>query len=143
MDSLVEVKVIYKRLYGIDKDETMCRKDIEESLGGCVATFQKFEQSRYNEVTGKQVLTNDFQIIDKGRKMFSDIGFGYEKWVLTDEINKAIVYFQMRHVIEHNDGIINDEYLSKTDDPSYEISQRIVVKKDDIYDLSAILRKIR
>lgn len=141
--SLPRVKELYCELYDMDKAETMCRSMIEESLGDCVSAFQKFAERRYVEITGKSVRVNDFQIIDKGSNHFlSAVGYGYERWLSEYELRTLKLYFQRRHLFEHNNGMVDEQYLSKTGDKNYSIGQRLIIRKTEIREVLNILKKL-
>ena len=143
LDSIDQMKVLLGEMYGNDKADTMCRSMIEGSLGDCVSAFQKFAERRYSEITGKNARVNDFQIIDKGSKLFSDaIGYGYEKWLTDAEVKMLKLYFQRRHLFEHNNGMVDEQYLAKTNDNSYSVGQRLVIRKDEIEAVLSVLKKL-
>ena len=141
--SLPRVKELYCELFDMDKAETMCRSMIEESLGDCVSAFQKFAEQRYAEITRKSVRVNDFQVIDRGSNHFQRaVGYGYEKWLSEYELHTLKLYFQRRHLFEHNNGMVDAQYLSKTGDKNYSIGQRLIIKKTEIREVLNILNKL-
>ena len=46
--------------------------------------------------------------------------------------------FQRRHLLEHNNGLVDQRYLDKTNDQGYEIGERIVVRADEVRKLQSI-----
>ena len=52
------------------------------------------------------------------------------------------MFFQRRHLIEHNNGMVDQKYVDKSGDNSYVIGQRLVVKESDAYALLAIIKKL-
>lgn len=46
--------------------------------------------------------------------------------------------FQRRHLLEHNNGLVDQRYLDKTNDLGYKIDERIVVRVDDVRKLQSI-----
>jgi hypothetical protein len=50
--------------------------------------------------------------------------------------------FQRRHLLEHNNGMVDQTYLDKSLDTSYSIGQRIVVKRPDANALLDVIRKL-
>ena len=36
------------------------------------------------------------------------------------------VYYQRRHLLIHTNGIVDEEYLNKTNDSNYKVGERIV-----------------
>ena len=141
--SLPKMKQMYTTSYGRDKAETMCRSLLEISIGDIVSAFQKFASCHYDKLTGKTCRVNDFQIVDKGSQLFNDaIGKGYNEWLSADELRTMNLLFQRRHLIEHNNGMINQRYIDKSCDNSYAVGQRLVVKESDPTTLLAIIKKL-
>ena len=52
------------------------------------------------------------------------------------------LYFQKRHILEHNNGIIDEKYIEKSNDTTYAIGQRVIIKIEDAYELLNIIRKL-
>ena len=143
LKSLPEMKQLLTESYGRDKAETMCRGLLESSLGDIVSAFQKFASCHYDKLTGEISRVNDFQIIEKGSQLFKDAaGKGYEEWLSDQELHDMNMLFQRRHLIEHNNGMVDQKYVDKSGDHSYVIGQRLVVKENDAYALLAIIKKL-
>ena len=143
MKSLPEMKQLLTESYGRDKAETMCRGLLESSLGDIVSSFQKFASCHYDKLTGEISRVNDFQIVEKGSQLFKDAtGKGYEEWLSDKELHDMNMFFQRRHLIEHNNGMVDQKYVDKSGDNSYVIGQRLVVKESDAYALLAIIKKL-
>lgn len=143
LKSLPEMKQLLTESYGRDKAETMCRGLLESSLGDIVSAFQKFASCHYDKLTGEISRVNDFQIVEKGSQLFKDAaGKGYEEWLSDKELHDMNMFFQRRHLIEHNNGMVDQKYVDKSGDNSYVIGQRLVVKESDAYALLAIIKKL-
>ncbi len=141
--SLSEMKQMLTASYGRDKAETMCRGLLESSIGDIVSAFQKFAACQYDKLTGKTSRINDFQIVEKGSQLFKDItGKGYEEWLSEKELHEMNMLFQRRHLIEHNNGMVDQRYIDKSGDSSYVVGQRLVVKESDALTLLAIIKKL-
>ena len=143
LKSLPEMKQLLTESYGRDKAETMCRGLLESTLGDIVSSFQKFASCHYDKLTGEISRVNDFQIVEKGSQLFKDAtGKGYEEWLSDKELHDMNMFFQRRHLIEHNNGMVDQKYVDKSGDNSYVIGQRLVVKESDAYALLAIIKKL-
>ena len=51
-----------------------------------------------------------------------------EVFVSQDEIAEINMLFQQRHIIEHNNGLIDDRYIQNSGDKSYRVGQRAIIK---------------
>ena len=143
IQSLDDMKATLTAQFGRDTAETMCRSMLENSFGQVVSAFQKFAQCKFKELSGVEKRVNDFQMVDKGSKYFRDeTGSGYEAFLSPNEIDSMKLYFQRRHIIEHNTGIVDQQYIDKTGDTDYSVGQRIVVKTSEALELIAIIKKL-
>ena len=143
LESLHEMKTMLTDKYNADSAETMCRSLLESSIGDMVSAFQKFASCKYEELSRKNSRVNDFQIVEKGSQLFEEeTGKKYDDWLTTRELGFMKLMFQRRHLLEHNNGMIDQRYLDKSGDTSYSLGQRIIVKEADAYSLLAIMRKL-
>lgn len=143
LSSLGDMKQMLTASYGRDKAETMCRGMLENTIGEIVSAFQKFASCHYDKLTGKTSRVNDFQIVDKGSQLFRDaIGKGYDEWLTASELRYMNMLFQRRHLIEHNNGMVDQKYIDKSGDNSYAVGQRLVVKENDALALLTIIKKL-
>ena len=58
------------------------------------------------------------------------------------ELSELNVVFQKRHLLAHNEGIVDENYLKKSRDTSYRLNQRIVISERNIEDLLTCLEKL-
>ena len=122
---------------------TQAESMLESSIGDMVSAFQKFASCKYDELSEKTSRVNDFQIVDKGSKLFEEeTGKKYSDWLSAGELAFMELMFQRRHILEHNNGMVDQQYLNKSGDTSYSLGQRIIVKEVDAHSLLAILRKL-
>ena len=52
------------------------------------------------------------------------------------------VLFQKRHLFEHNNGMVDQQYLDKTGDTEYVVGQRLVMREADTKELIRLLKKL-
>lgn len=144
IESIDDIHSTFEKSYGNDKAESMCRSMIEGTLGDIVSAFQKYAEEIYKQIMPtKKVRVNDFQIIEKGGNLFKEaIGNGYEAWLSQDEIAEINMLFQQRHIIEHNNGLIDDRYIQNSGDKSYRVGQRVIIKNKDAMRLLNLVRKL-
>lgn len=143
LKSMGEMKEIFASSYGRDKAETMCREMLESTIGDIVSAFQKVASCQYDNLTGKTSRVNDFQMVDKGSRLFEEAtGKAYSEWLSDTELSNMNMLFQRRHLIEHNNGMVDQKYIEKSGDHSYAVGQRLVVKESDAHALLSIIRKL-
>ena len=143
LESFQEIKKTMEVKSSKDVAETMCRNMLEHSIGNIVSAFQKFASCKYEELTKQPPRVNDFQILKKGSELFENAtGKKYNEFLSDSELHFMSVMFQRRHILEHNNGMIDQKYLDNSHDTSYSIGQRVVVKKTEVYRLLEIVRKL-
>jgi hypothetical protein len=143
VDSLPEMEEMLTKSYGKDKAVSMCRSMLEGSLGDVVSAFQKFAEMKYKSVSGKDAKVNDFQIVEKGSRLFKEAcGKGYDCWLSADELVNMNLMFQRRHIYEHNGGIVDEKYVEKSGDSSYKVGQRLVIHNREVKGFITIIKKL-
>ena len=128
--------------FGKDFTEDLYRDLIEKSLMSIVSSFQKLASDKYEEINGKLDGLNDFQNILKGSELFNQFGYDYKKWLNDEELNQLNIFFQQRHLIVHTNGIVNENYITKSGDTSYSIGERLVIKEPDVLRFLSIVKKL-
>ena len=70
------------------------------------------------------------------------IGKGYGDWLGPAELKRLKILYQKRHILAHNDGLVDAQYIRKSGDDMYKDGQRIVVSERDISELLTYLDKL-
>ena len=139
LDALPAEKKVFEEFGGVDFARDQIRHLIERSVGDIISTFQSFALRLYEDLGGHGAKPNDFQILAKGSALFESLtGKAYSEWVTTDQLKFMNLMFQRRHLLEHNNGLVDPRYLDKTNDLGYKIGERIVVRVDDVRKLQSI-----
>lgn len=144
LNSQEEMYSVFSKIYDNDKATIMCQKLLESSLGDIVSAFQYFA---YELFKTKMLLVkfqpNDFQKVDVGDQLFNkNYGIQYTNYITVSEKEKMNKYFNQRHVIEHLNGIVDEKYISNSQDTNYKIGQRLVIKTKDVKELLKIINKL-
>lgn len=143
IDSLDDLEEHLSEKVGKDAAKDMASKMLEDCLGNIVSAFQKYAELLYSQISENSVRVNDFQIVEKGSNLFLQAcGKGYDAWLSQYELKRMIIFFQRRHILEHNAGIVDGRYIEKSGDTSYSVGQRLVLKKNEVRELLAIVRKL-
>ena len=143
IESLPEMETFLIETQGRDKAKTICRSMLESSLGEIISTFQKFAELRYRAISPKTIRVNDFQIVDKGSRLFEEAtGANYSDWISETDLFFMNLMFQRRHVMVHNGGLVDDQYIQKSLDTSYAIGQRLVIREDDVIKLIRVIETL-
>lgn len=143
IDSLDYLEKSLAEKVGKDAAKDMASKMLEDCLGNIVSAFQKYAELLYSQISKNSVKVNDFQIVEKGSDLFLQAcGKGYDEWLSQYELNRMILFFQRRHILEHNAGIVDERYINMSGDTSYQVGQHIVLKKNEVSELLEIVRKL-
>ncbi|WP_203249294.1 hypothetical protein [Sporosarcina beigongshangi] len=143
LNSLNEMQELLEKIHDKDIATNMIQNLTETSLKDVISAYQKFAMESFNKGCSKKVRPNDFQIVDKGSGLFTKYyGIGYEEWLTIDEIDYMNVMFQRRHILEHNNGIVDERYLKNSNDTTYRVGQRVVCKKGHVVKLLEIIKKL-
>lgn len=144
MSSADVVREAIERASGKDAAAIAAKSMMESCLPDGVVAFQKFAEALYIKLPGVRPASfNAFQRLRDGSALWKDaVGYGYEDWLLPDELSRLTILFQRRHLLAHSEGIVDAKYISNTNDSRYREGQRIVVAEQDIEDLRRILAKL-
>lgn len=140
-DSIPIVKQALTQGVGKDDAELTCRSLLETCISDGVVAFQKYCEGLYAPFGTAPF--NAFQRLDQGSQLWeAAIQKSYDYWLTDTELEKLKVLYQKRHILTHNEGIVDSRYLKKSSDTSYKEGQRIVVSERDIDDLINCLNKL-
>lgn len=144
MSSTEIVREAIERASGKDAAAIAAKSMLESCLPDGVVAFQKLGEALYSKLPGARPASfNAFQRLRDGSELWKEaVGYGYEDWLLPDELSRLSILFQRRHLLAHSEGMVDAKYLSNTNDPNYREGQRIVVAEQDIEDLRRILAKL-
>lgn len=127
-----------------DGAETTCQSLIESSVSDLVVALQRLCECVYPQLPNAQPLKkNVFQRLDDSNILWKQVcGKDYKDWLTTNEYSLLVKCFQQRHILQHKDGIIDNDYILKSGDTLYCVGQRLVVKESDISTYSSIISKL-
>lgn len=120
------------------------RDIIEGSVCDTVSSFQYFcEKLKLDKFNNYQVRRNMFQNLNEGSDFFKLVlGFSYAELIGATDVNFLSLMFNQRHLLEHRQGIVDEHYILKTNDTSYKIGQRILVKSSQALEMNTKIKKL-
>ena len=126
---------------GVDDAELIHRSVLETCISDGVVAFQKYCDGLYTDYGQPPI--NAFQRLDQGSQLWREaIGKEYTEWVTDEEFRLLRILYQRRHLLSHNEGIVDDKYLEESGDIEYKVGQRIIVSPENISDLLSILERL-
>lgn len=140
-DSVGIVKQAITETAGKDEAELTCRSLIETCISDGVVAFQKYCEGMY-DIFGKAPF-NAFQRLEQASELWGKaVQKGFDEWLSKDEINLLRILYQKRHLLAHNEGIVDEKYIHKSGDNKYKEGQRLVISAFDVENLLVCLEKL-
>ena len=117
----------------LDRDQAadLGRGITENAMVKLVTAFQRYAEATYDALPDPKAAPgfNAFQRLADGSSLFlGAAGRGYDTILSATELAELGRYFQQRHTLVHDDGIVNQRYIDRSGDASYRVGQRLVIK---------------
>lgn len=144
INSLDTIRLALKKSVGPDQAEISCRSITESCIQDAIVALQRLSEELYKKAVNEtEAPFNAFQRIKQSSELWKTLyNKGYEDWLSKEELFNLNVLYNKRHLLAHREGIVDDKYLKSTNDTSYKVEQRIVIKKNDINELIRLVCKI-
>lgn len=121
---------------------------IWNALEDCVSTFdgygrefcRTFAYKSNNEEKAKNIRFQDLEKANQRVKSF--FGLDMSTSVSREDWQFVLTGFQKRHLISHNSGVIDEQYISKTGDSEAVLGRKILVTREEVADLSRIVEEL-
>jgi len=126
-----------------DKDsaEITCRSLRETCISDGVVAFQRLCEILF--VKFGQHPFNAFQRLSQGSQLWEQaIGIGYNHWLSESELTLLNKLYQKRHILAHNDGVVDEQYIQKSRDSAYIVGQKIIVSDAEILTMTKLLERL-
>jgi hypothetical protein len=131
-----------------DKDagENTARQILENGLVKLVASFQRFAEATFHTLPNAssfKVRKNLFQNLSDSTALWKNAtGNGYGDLLTPSEMAELSLFFQQRHLLAHREGIVDQDYIDKSADPSYTVGQKLVIKEAVVLRLAELVKKL-
>jgi hypothetical protein len=97
----------------------------------------------YEKKTGKVAKRNAFQKLYGGSDLWEAvIGVTYAKLCGDASLKKLQVYFQQRHLLAHQQGIVDQDYIDRSGDTTYQVGQRLAVRDSAVREFAELIEKL-
>lgn len=67
---------------------------------------------------------------------------GYEDLLTPAEMADLLRLFQQRHLLAHCEGIVDQDYITKSGDATYAAGQRLVIREEAVNRLAELVTKL-
>ncbi|WP_426119391.1 hypothetical protein [Pseudomonas sp. DSP3-2-2] len=128
---------------GPDEAEVMTRTLLEKAILDTVTSFQRLAEQLYEARTGKEPRRNAFQNIDAGSALWeAELGISYVQLLEADSLTQLRVYYQQRHLLAHQQGIVDNDYVTRSGDTTYEVRQRLLIKESAALEFADLVEQL-
>lgn len=109
-----------------------------------MTAFQRFAESLYDLCpNARAARRNAFQSLGEGSDLwFAAAGKRYSDYLDTAEMNLLSRAFQQRHLLAHTQGLIDQDYITRSGDSSYRPGQRLVLRQSAVREAVALIEKL-
>lgn len=130
----------------LDKDEAevLIRTLLEKGFQDAVMCFQRLnEQLRDQMSDPAPTRRNLFQSLDEGSQFWvKAVGQDFEMMIGSDRLSRLRRYFQQRHLLAHRQGIVDEDYIVRSEDTDYVLGQRLVLREADAMDMVELVNAL-
>lgn len=144
--AIPEIRVALTKANDENVAEDSIRHICENGLTKIVSSFQRYAEACFLELpnTGSfTVRQNLFQNLSESDAIWRQAtGTGYSDLLGRKEYDRLSLYFQQRHVFSHLDGIVDQQYIDRSNDQRFDVGQRLVVLESSVSDLANIIKKL-
>ena len=114
-------------------------KMIENSLEDCVSAFDGYAREHCSKIYNKI----SFQNIDDARgKLLTDRGVDLSEGLEERQWLFIVEQFQKRHLLAHKMGIIDQEYIKKTNSSPSLLGRKVSISESEVRELVKNLKEI-
>jgi hypothetical protein len=128
---------------GPDEAEVMIRTLLEKAIQDTVMSFQRLNEQLYERQCGKTARRNAFQNLDAGSDLWrAEIGHGYVDLIGQAKLDQLSVYFQQRHLLAHQQGIVDQDYINRSGDKTYAAGQRLIIRDLAVREFADLIEEL-
>jgi hypothetical protein len=127
-----------------DRAADLCRSILESCILDLVGALQRLSEQLYSRIPGAPAAPfNAFQRLNQSSNLWrAAIGEGFQEWLDPAELRTLSVYFQKRHLLAHQEGIVDAQYIQQSGDSCYREGQRIVVTPRDAAEMHELILRV-
>lgn len=127
-----------------DEAEVLIRTLLEKGFQDAVMCFQRLnEQVRGELADPPAARRNLFQNLDEGARFWREaVGRDFEAMIGADRLCRLRRYFQQRHLLAHQQGVVDADYVARCGDTSYAEGQRLVLNEVDALDFVSLVEAL-
>lgn len=127
-----------------DTAEGTVRLIVENALQNAVTAFQRYAEVLYARFpNASKPRRNAFQSVVEGSDLWrAASGKDYSDYLDPNELVAIKRGFQQRHLLAHTQGLVDQDYITRSGDSSYRPGQRIVVSEPGVRNVLNLIDKL-
>ncbi len=134
---------ILRNTLGPDEAEVMIRTLLEKAVQDTVMSFQRLNEQLYERQSGKTARRNAFQNLDAGSDLWkAAIGHAYVDLVGLAKLDQLRIFFQQRHLLAHQQGIVDQDYIDRSGDKTYAKGQRLLIRDSAVREFADLIEEL-
>ncbi len=126
--------------------EDSIRHICENGLVKIVSSFQRYAEICFHKLpnaTQYNVRRNLFQSLTESDNIWREAtATGYTDILNNAEYQTLTTYFQQRHLLAHQDGIVDQQYIDRANDRRFNVGQKLIITDSSVSDLAVIIEKL-
>jgi hypothetical protein len=132
----------------LDRDDAAIFRTqlLEGGLADLVTAFQHVAEvtfPRLPNAANVRLRRNVFQALTEGSTAWRDAGGrGFDAIMTVDELADMGKLFQQRHLLEHREGFVDQQYIDRSGDTEYAVGARIVIREASVRRLADLVEKL-
>ncbi len=143
IETLPSIRTVIEESAGRDVAEDSARHICENGLVKIVSSFQRFAEACFDALPNSSNFPrrrNLFQNLEESHQIWKDaIGRGYQDMLTPGQYDELNVYFQQRHLLAHQEGIVDQQYIDRAGDTRFAVGQRLVVTESSVLHLAELV----
>ncbi|MCE9612930.1 MAG: hypothetical protein K8T26_01550 [Lentisphaerae bacterium] len=143
---LQEIRTQLTVTVGKDSAENLVRDIREGCLKDLVGLFQHFSDLLFATLpyaSSHKLKRNTFQRLDEASTLWGQAtGKDFDSIISAPDFQRLKFFFQRRHLLEHRNGVVDQEYLDKSGDRSFSVGQRLVISDGDVAGMCDLVTRL-
>lgn len=128
---------------GPDEADVMTRTLLEKAILDTVTSFQRLAEQLYEARTGKVPRRNAFQNIDAGSALWeAELGISYAQLLEAGALTRLRIFYQQRHLLAHQQGMVDDDYVTRSGDATYQVGQRLLIRESAALEFADLVERL-
>ncbi|QBD75170.1 hypothetical protein EPA93_03840 [Ktedonosporobacter rubrisoli] len=146
LSALLAIREAVQAVADADAAKNTVREILENNMGRLVGAFQRLAEALFDRTPAAPTTRrrkNVFQNLSEGSALWNAAtGKGYADLLTPAEMADLLRLFQQRHLFAHCEGIVDQDYITKSGDTTYVIGQRLVIREGAVSRLAELVTKL-